>query len=109
MPDAPPAGRGGHLNLQLKEALTPSRDGQSVRRYGEGLPRPGQGDRAAEQLQRVPRRVIPLTMGSWMMLQRNLLYTGITRAKRLLVLAGSRRLATACAPKAETRDPPTQQ
>ncbi len=38
-----------------------------------------------------PAVVIPLTMGSWMMLQRNLLYTGVTRAKRLVVLAGSRR------------------
>jgi exodeoxyribonuclease V alpha subunit len=35
--------------------------------------------------------VIPLTTGSWMMLQRNLLYTGVTRAKKLVVLAGSRR------------------
>ena len=38
-----------------------------------------------------PAVVIPLTMGSWMMLQRNLLYTGVTRAKKLVVLAGSRR------------------
>jgi exodeoxyribonuclease V alpha subunit len=38
-----------------------------------------------------PAVVIPLTMGSWMMLQRNLLYTAVTRAKRLVVLAGSRR------------------
>jgi exodeoxyribonuclease V alpha subunit len=37
-----------------------------------------------------PAVVIPLTMGSWMMLQRNLLYTGVTRAKKLVVLAGSR-------------------
>ena len=35
--------------------------------------------------------VIPLTTSSWMMLQRNLLYTGITRAKQLIVLVGSRR------------------
>jgi exodeoxyribonuclease V alpha subunit len=35
--------------------------------------------------------VIPLTTASWVMLQRNLLYTGITRAKKLLILAGSRR------------------
>ena len=34
-----------------------------------------------------PAVVIPLTMGSWMMLQRNLLYTGVTRAKKLVVLA----------------------
>ena len=38
-----------------------------------------------------PVVVIPLTTASWMMLQRNLLYTGITRAKKLLILAGSRR------------------
>jgi exodeoxyribonuclease V alpha subunit len=38
-----------------------------------------------------PAVVIPLTMGSWMMLQRNLLYTGVTRAKKLVVLAGSKR------------------
>ena len=38
-----------------------------------------------------PAVVIPLTMGSLMMLQRNLLYTGVTRAKKLVVLVGSRR------------------
>jgi exodeoxyribonuclease V alpha subunit len=38
-----------------------------------------------------PAVVIPLTTSSWMMLRRNLLYTGITRAKRLIVLVGSRR------------------
>jgi exodeoxyribonuclease V alpha subunit len=38
-----------------------------------------------------PAVVIPLTTSSWMMLQRNLLYTGVTRAKRLIILAGSRR------------------
>ncbi|MGI8904066.1 MAG: SF1B family DNA helicase RecD2 [Solirubrobacteraceae bacterium] len=38
-----------------------------------------------------PAVVIPLTTSSWMMLQRNLLYTGVTRAKQLMILAGSRR------------------
>jgi exodeoxyribonuclease V alpha subunit len=38
-----------------------------------------------------PAVVIPLTTSSWMMLQRNLLYTGVSRAKKLIVLAGSRR------------------
>jgi exodeoxyribonuclease V alpha subunit len=38
-----------------------------------------------------PAVVIPLTTSSWMMLKRNLLYTGVTRAKQLIVLAGSRR------------------
>jgi exodeoxyribonuclease V alpha subunit len=38
-----------------------------------------------------PAVVIPLTTSSWMMLQRNLLYTGVTRARKLIILAGSRR------------------
>jgi exodeoxyribonuclease V alpha subunit len=38
-----------------------------------------------------PCVVVPLTMSVWMMLQRNLLYTAITRAKRIVVLVGSRR------------------
>jgi exodeoxyribonuclease V alpha subunit len=38
-----------------------------------------------------PCVVIPITMGAWMMLQRNLLYTAVTRAKRLVVLVGSKR------------------
>ena len=38
-----------------------------------------------------PAVVIPLTTSSWMMLHRNLLYTAVTRAKHLIVLAGSRR------------------
>ncbi|MFI0911785.1 SF1B family DNA helicase RecD2 [Streptomyces abikoensis] len=38
-----------------------------------------------------PAVVIPVTTGAWMMLQRNLLYTAVTRAKKLVVLVGSRR------------------
>ena len=38
-----------------------------------------------------PCVVIPLTTTAWQMLQRNLLYTAVTRAKRLVVLVGSRR------------------
>jgi exodeoxyribonuclease V alpha subunit len=38
-----------------------------------------------------PCVVIPVTMSAWMMLQRNLLYTAVTRARRLVVLVGSRR------------------
>jgi exodeoxyribonuclease V alpha subunit len=38
-----------------------------------------------------PAVVIPVTTAAWMMLQRNLLYTGITRAKKLIILVGSRR------------------
>ncbi|MFD9967966.1 ATP-dependent RecD-like DNA helicase [Streptomyces sp. NPDC059011] len=38
-----------------------------------------------------PAVVIPVTTGAWMMLQRNLLYTAVTRARKLVVLVGSRR------------------
>jgi exodeoxyribonuclease V alpha subunit len=38
-----------------------------------------------------PCVVIPLTTTAWQMLQRNLLYTAVTRARRLVVLVGSRR------------------
>jgi exodeoxyribonuclease V alpha subunit len=38
-----------------------------------------------------PAVVIPITTSAWTMLQRNLLYTAVTRAKRLVVLVGSRR------------------
>ncbi|NJP68512.1 ATP-dependent RecD-like DNA helicase [Streptomyces spiramenti] len=38
-----------------------------------------------------PCVVVPVTTGAWMMLQRNLLYTAVTRAKKLVVLVGSRR------------------
>ena len=42
-----------------------------------------------------PAVVIPLTTSAWMMLQRNLLYTAITRAKKLVILVGSRRALAA--------------
>ena len=35
--------------------------------------------------------VIPITTGSWIMLQRNLLYTAVTRARKLAILIGSER------------------
>ncbi|WP_406476450.1 AAA family ATPase [Streptomyces platensis] len=38
-----------------------------------------------------PAVVIPVTTSAWMMLQRNLLYTAVTRAKCLVVLVGSRK------------------
>ena len=38
-----------------------------------------------------PAVVIPLAMQHFMLLQRNLIYTGITRGKRLLVLVGQRK------------------
>jgi exodeoxyribonuclease V alpha subunit len=38
-----------------------------------------------------PIVVMPLTMSHFVMLQRNLLYTGVTRAKKILVLVGEKR------------------
>ena len=38
-----------------------------------------------------PAVVMPLVTAHYMMLQRNLLYTAVTRARRLCVLVGSRR------------------
>lgn len=35
--------------------------------------------------------VIPLATQHYMLLQRNLIYTGVTRAKRLLVLVGQKK------------------
>ena len=48
-----------------------------------------------------PVAVIPLTMSHYVMLQRNLLYTGITRAKKLLVLIGTKK-AVGCAVRNQT-------
>ncbi|MEV0393831.1 ATP-dependent RecD-like DNA helicase [Polymorphospora rubra] len=42
-----------------------------------------------------PAVVVPLTTSAWMMLQRNLLYTAVTRARKLVVLVGSRRALAA--------------
>jgi exodeoxyribonuclease V alpha subunit len=47
-----------------------------------------------------PAVVIPLTMQHYVMLQRNLVYTGVTRGKRLVVLVGQRK-ALAIAVKGE--------
>jgi exodeoxyribonuclease V alpha subunit len=38
-----------------------------------------------------PAVVIPLTTQHYVMLQRNLVYTGVTRGKRLVVLVGQRK------------------
>jgi len=38
-----------------------------------------------------PIVVMPFTMSHYVMLQRNLLYTGVTRAKKILVLVGEKK------------------
>jgi exodeoxyribonuclease V alpha subunit len=49
-----------------------------------------------------PAVVIPLHTTHYIMLQRNLLYTGITRGKRLVVLVGSRKAVGIAVRKADT-------
>jgi intein/homing endonuclease len=49
-----------------------------------------------------PAVVIPLHTTHYIMLQRNLLYTGITRGKRLVVLVGSRKALGIAVRKADT-------
>lgn len=44
---------------------------------------------------------MPITMSHFVMLQRNLLYTGVTRAKKILVLLGEKK-AVSYAIKNET-------
>ena len=51
-----------------------------------------------------PAMVIPLTTQHYTMLKRNLVYTGVTRGKRLVVLVGQRKtLAIAVRGKQVTR------
>lgn len=50
-----------------------------------------------------PCVVIPLHMQHYMMLQRNLLYTAVTRGKRLVVLVGSSKAAGMAVRRADTR------
>jgi exodeoxyribonuclease V alpha subunit len=50
-----------------------------------------------------PAVVIPLAMQHYMMLQRNLVYTGVTRGKRLVVLVGQRKALAIAVRGAQTR------
>ena len=50
-----------------------------------------------------PAVVIPLHSQHYVMLQRNLLYTGITRGRRLVALVGSRRALWRAVTNAETK------
>ena len=50
-----------------------------------------------------PAVVIPLTIQHYTMLQRNLVYTGVTRGKRLVVLIGQRKAMAIAVKGAQTR------
>jgi exodeoxyribonuclease V alpha subunit len=47
--------------------------------------------------------VIPLTTQHYVMLQRNILYTGVTRGKRLVVLVGQRKALVIAVKGAQTK------
>ena len=51
-----------------------------------------------------PIVVMPFTMSHFLMLQRNLLYTGVTRAKKILVLIGERKAIFFASAAATARD-----
>jgi exodeoxyribonuclease V alpha subunit len=50
-----------------------------------------------------PAVVIPVHTQHYVMLQRNLLYTGITRGRKLVVLVGSRKAVWIAVNRAETK------
>ena len=50
-----------------------------------------------------PAVVIPLTTQHYVMLQRNLVYTGVTRGKRLVVLVGQRKALAIAVKGAQTK------
>lgn len=50
-----------------------------------------------------PAVIIPLCTQHYLMLQRNLLYTGVTRGKRLVVLVGSKKALSLAVGRQETR------
>ena len=76
-----PMNRGGagarSLNVELQAALNPAGE-EKVERF---------------QGSEYPAVVIPVLTQHYAMLQRNLLYTGITRGKRLVVLVGQKKAA----------------
>lgn len=79
------------LNLSLQEALNPSdheifmRGRGKVTMQKECLPiHKAQGSE-------YPIVVMPIMMNHFVMLQRNLIYTGITRAKKVLVIVGTKK------------------
>jgi exodeoxyribonuclease V alpha subunit len=62
--------------------------------YGFGEPADGarvRDNHRQEQGSEYPAVVIPLTTQHYPMLQRNLLYTAITRGKRLVVIVGQKK------------------
>jgi len=50
-----------------------------------------------------PAVVVPLTTQHYVMLQRNLVYTGVTRGKRLVVLVGQRKALAIAVKGAQTK------
>jgi exodeoxyribonuclease V alpha subunit len=64
---------------------------QVVRNFGAPSPYPYATTIHKSQGSEYPAVVIPLTTQHYPMLRRNLLYTGVTRGRRLVVIVGQRR------------------
>ena len=73
--------------------------------FSTNLPRAARdGELKARNGSEYPAVVIPLMMKHYMMLRRNLLYTGITRGRRLVVLVGQKQaVGMAVKGRVETR------
>src|SRR5215470_1026326 len=91
-----PMNRGGvgarSLNIELQAALNPARDCK-VERFGElDMLMPAYAVTIHKsQGSEYPAVIIPMLTQHYAMLQRNLLYTGVTRGKRLVVLVGQKK------------------
>jgi hypothetical protein len=70
-----------------QDAMRSRQRAPSTRRTREG----DHPARRAHQGSEYPTVIIPLTTQHYPMLQRNLVYTGVTRGKRLVVLVGQRK------------------
>jgi hypothetical protein len=84
--------------LGIEKTRVPGSPTRSPRRWTRGIggaviadDLDGRNDDPQEPGSEYPAVVIPLTTQHYMMLQRNLIYTGVTRGKRLVVLVGQRK------------------
>ena len=79
------------IDLEL-QSVTVDFEGRAVGydflELDELTPRPGPSASTSRRAANTPPSVIPVLTTHYMMLQRNLLYTAVTRAKRLVVLVG---------------------
>lgn len=79
-----------NLNLSLQEALNPVEHDIFMRGRGK-VTMPKECLRRSGFAYRADDKVMPILMNHYVMLQRNLIYTGIARAKKVLVMVGTKK------------------